>query len=59
MTAQKLQVWQSTFMPGWVVPLRVLLVDDNEVNWQMLRKFLQVFGCMINVAVDGVRWPRG
>jgi osomolarity two-component system response regulator SKN7 len=41
-------------VPGWAVPPRVLLVDD-EVNWRMSSKFLQVFGCTIDVAVDGVR----
>ncbi|KAI6144149.1 SKN7, two-component response regulator, partial [Pisolithus tinctorius] len=38
---QKLRVRRSTFVPGWAVPPRVLL-------------FLQVFGCAIDVAVDGV-----
>ena len=32
----------------------VLLVDDDEVNRRMSSKFLQVFGCTIDVAVDGV-----
>ena len=53
-TAQKLRVRRSTFVPGWAVPPRVLLVDDDEVNRRMSSKFLQVFGCTIDVAVDGV-----
>ena len=53
-TAQKLRVQRSTFVPGWAVPPRVLLVDDDEVNRRMSSKFLQVFGCTIDVAVDGV-----
>ena len=53
-TAQKLRVRRSTFVPGWVVPPRVLLVDDDEVNWRMSSKFLQVFRCTIDVAIDGV-----
>jgi hypothetical protein len=32
MTAQKLRVRRSTFVPGWAVPPRVLLVDDNKAN---------------------------
>jgi osomolarity two-component system, response regulator SKN7 len=53
-TAQKLRVRRSTFVPGWAVPPRVLLVDDDEVNRRMSSKFLQVFGCTIDVAVDGI-----
>lgn len=53
-TSQKLRVRRSTFVPGWAVPPRVLLVDDDEVNRRMSSKFLQVFGCTIDVAVDGV-----
>jgi len=41
-------------VPGWAVPPRVLLVDDDEVNRRVSSKFLQVFGCTIDVAVDGV-----
>ena len=33
---------------------RVLLVDDDAVSRKLSSKFLQVFGCAIDVAVDGV-----
>ncbi|KAG5644411.1 hypothetical protein DXG03_008578 [Asterophora parasitica] len=51
---QKLRVRRSTFVPGWAVPPRVLLVDDDAVSRRLSSKFLQVFGCTIDVAVDGV-----
>ncbi|KII88312.1 hypothetical protein PLICRDRAFT_29883 [Plicaturopsis crispa FD-325 SS-3] len=50
----KLRVRRSTFVPGWAVPPRVLLVDDDAVSRKLSSKFLQVFGCTIDVAVDGV-----
>ncbi|KAG2135188.1 HSF-type DNA-binding-domain-containing protein [Suillus bovinus] len=49
-----IRVRRSTFVPGWAVPPRVLLVDDDAVSRRLSSKFLQVFGCMIDVAVDGV-----
>ncbi|KAF7298508.1 Response regulatory domain-containing protein [Mycena kentingensis (nom. inval.)] len=49
-----LRVRRSTFVPGWAVPPRVLLVDDDAVSRKLSSKFLQVFGCTIDVAVDGV-----
>lgn len=51
---QTLRVRRWTFVPGWVVPPRVLLVDDDAVIRKLSSKFLQVFGCIIDVAVDGV-----
>ncbi|KAF8191532.1 HSF-type DNA-binding-domain-containing protein [Mycena galopus ATCC 62051] len=51
---QTLRVRRSTFVPGWAVPPRVLLVDDDAVSRKLSSKFLQVFGCTIDVAVDGV-----
>ncbi|KAF9001020.1 CheY-like superfamily [Cyathus striatus] len=51
---QKLRVRRSTFVPGWAVPPRVLLVDDDAVSRKLSSKFLQVFGCTTDVAVDGV-----
>ncbi|KAG8739475.1 kinase-regulated stress-responsive transcription factor skn7 [Ceratobasidium sp. 414] len=51
---KSLRVRRSTYVPGWAVPPRVLLVDDDAVNLRLSKKFLQVFGCMIDVAVDGV-----
>ena len=53
-SAQKLRVRRSTFVPGWAVPPRVLLVDDDAVSRKLSSKFLQVFVCTIDVAVDGV-----
>ncbi|KAJ7771511.1 HSF-type DNA-binding-domain-containing protein [Mycena metata] len=53
-TKQTLRVRRSTFVPGWAVPPRVLLVDDDAVSRKLSSKFLQVFGCTIDVAVDGV-----
>jgi osomolarity two-component system response regulator SKN7 len=53
-SSQKLRVRRSAFVPGWAVPPRVLLVDDDAVSRRLSSKFLQVFGCTIDVAVDGV-----
>jgi osomolarity two-component system response regulator SKN7 len=53
-SSQTLRVRRSTFVPGWAVSPRVLLVDDDAVNRKLSSKFLQVFGCTIDVAVDGV-----
>ncbi|KAJ3508570.1 hypothetical protein NLJ89_g5681 [Agrocybe chaxingu] len=51
---KKLRVRRSTFVPGWAVPPRVLLVDDDAVSRKLSSKFLKVFGCTIDVAVDGI-----
>jgi len=51
---KKLRVRRSTFVPGWAVPPRVLFVDDDIVSRKLGSKFLQVYGCTIDVAVDGV-----
>jgi osomolarity two-component system response regulator SKN7 len=53
-SSKKLRVRRSTFVPGWAVPPRVLLVDDDAVSRKLSSKFLQVFGCTTDVAVDGV-----
>ncbi|KAI0027777.1 HSF-type DNA-binding-domain-containing protein, partial [Vararia minispora EC-137] len=50
---QTLTVRRSTFVPGWSVPPRVLLVEDDAVSRRLSSKFLQVFGCTTDVAVDG------
>lgn len=42
------------FSPAWAVPPRVLLVDDDQVSRKLFSKFLQVSGCTIDVAVDGI-----
>jgi len=52
--SQKLRVRRSTFVPGWAVSPKVLLVEDDAVSRKLSSKFLQVFGCQIDVAVDGV-----
>ena len=51
---KKLRVRRSTYVPGWAVPPRVLLVDDDAISRKLSTKFLQVFGCTTDVAVDGV-----
>jgi len=53
-SAQTLRVRRSAYVPGWAVPPRVLLVEDDAVSRRLSSKFLQVFGCTIDVAVDGV-----
>ncbi|KAJ6566931.1 hypothetical protein B0H19DRAFT_1138898 [Mycena capillaripes] len=53
-SAQTLRVRRSTFVPGWAVPPRVLLVDDDAVTRKLSSKFLKIFGCTTDVAVDGV-----
>lgn len=45
---------RQTYVPGWAVPPRVLLVEDDAVCRKLSSKFLEVFGCSIDVAVDGV-----
>ena len=39
---------------GWAVAPKVLLVEDDPVCRKLSSKFLQVFGCQIDVAEDGV-----
>ncbi|GJJ12381.1 hypothetical protein Clacol_006622 [Clathrus columnatus] len=53
-TSQRLRVRRSTFVPGWAVPPRVLLVEDDAVSRKLSTKFLQVFGCTTDIAIDGV-----
>ncbi|KXN87180.1 Transcription factor prr1 [Leucoagaricus sp. SymC.cos] len=50
----KLRVRRTTVVPGWAVAPRVLLVDDDIVSRKLGSKFLQVSGCTIDVAVDGM-----
>jgi len=40
--------------PGWAVAPKVLLVEDDAVCRKLSSKFLQVFGCQIDLAEDGV-----
>jgi osomolarity two-component system response regulator SKN7 len=48
------RVRRSTYVPGWSAPPRVLVVDDDSVNAKLSSKFLEVFGCTTDVAVDGI-----
>jgi osomolarity two-component system response regulator SKN7 len=48
-----LRVRRQTFVPGWTIPPKILLVDDDAVYRNMSSKFLQVFGCEADIAVDG------
>ncbi|KIO34594.1 hypothetical protein M407DRAFT_3279 [Tulasnella calospora MUT 4182] len=45
---------RKAFTPAWAVPPRVLLVDDDQVSRKLFSKFLQVSGCTVDVAVDGL-----
>lgn len=49
-----MRVHRKTYIPGWSVPPRVLLVDDDSVCRNLSSKLLQVFGCTFDVATDGV-----
>ncbi|KAI7861705.1 HSF-type DNA-binding-domain-containing protein, partial [Spinellus fusiger] len=40
--------------PGWTVPPRILLVDDDSVYRDISGRLLQVIGCTIDLAKDGV-----
>ncbi|PVF93590.1 hypothetical protein CPB86DRAFT_715044 [Serendipita vermifera] len=52
-TSTKLRVRRKTYVPGWAVPPRVLLVEDDAVSRKLSSKFLQVLGVTADVAVDG------
>ena len=41
-------------IPSWIVPPRVLLVEDDPLCRMLSSKILAVFGCVIHVAVDGL-----
>ena len=43
---------------GWTVPPRVLLVDDDSIFRRLSTKLLQIAGCTIDVAVDGMEAVR-
>ncbi|KAG2222412.1 hypothetical protein INT45_009424, partial [Circinella minor] len=44
----------SLLIPGWSVPPRVLLVDDDSIFRRISTRLLQLAGCTIDVAVDGI-----
>lgn len=49
---------RKRMQPGWSVPPRVLLVDDDSIFRRLSTRLLQVAGCTIDVAVDGVEAVR-
>jgi len=48
---KSLRVRRAAFVPGWAVPPKVLLVEDDDICRRLSTKFLQVFGCDIDLAV--------
>ncbi|KAF5323861.1 hypothetical protein D9611_008396 [Ephemerocybe angulata] len=40
-------------LPEWAVQPKVLLVDDDAITRKLASKFLQLYGCTTDVAVDG------
>lgn len=38
----------------WAIPPRVLLVDDDPFSLKLSSKYLQIVGCMVDVAADGI-----
>jgi len=49
----RLRVRRKTYVPGWAVQPRVLLVEDDAVSRRLSSKFLQVLGVTTDFAVDG------
>lgn len=45
---------RKSSIPGWSIPPRVLLVDDDLMFRRISTKLLQVAGCIIDVAADGL-----
>ncbi|KAJ1343142.1 hypothetical protein BSLG_002168 [Batrachochytrium salamandrivorans] len=41
-------------IPGWSIPPRVLIVEDDAISRSLSARFLEIFGCTFDVAVDGV-----
>ncbi|CAG8485191.1 6377_t:CDS:2 [Ambispora leptoticha] len=52
--SKTLRVRRSTVVPVWSVPPKVLLVEDDAVYQRIGSKFLQIFGCTIDIATDGI-----
>ncbi|KAK9452766.1 HSF-type DNA-binding-domain-containing protein [Dipodascopsis uninucleata] len=44
----------QAFGSGWAVPPKVLLVEDDATSRRVSGKFLQLFGCEADIAVDGL-----
>lgn len=51
--SSRLRIHRKTYVPGWSVPPRVLLVEDDAVSRKLSSKFLQVLGVTTDIAVDG------
>ncbi|CEP10212.1 hypothetical protein [Parasitella parasitica] len=49
---------RKRLQPGWSVPPRVLLVDDDSLFRRLSTRLLQIAGCTIDVAVDGMEAVR-
>ncbi|KAI9316990.1 hypothetical protein BX666DRAFT_1940913 [Dichotomocladium elegans] len=45
---------QKAIAPGWSIPPHVLLVDDDLIFRRISTRLLQVAGCTIDVATDGL-----
>lgn len=52
-SSNRLRVRRKTYVPGWAVPPRVLLVEDDAVSRKLSSKFLQVLGVTADIAIDG------
>ncbi|KAJ7448429.1 hypothetical protein B0H11DRAFT_2202390 [Mycena galericulata] len=49
-----MRVRQAMFVPRWAVPPHVLVVEDDSISRKLSSKFLQLSGCTIDFASDGV-----
>lgn len=49
-----MRIIRETFVPGWSVPPKVLLVDDDATSQLLASKLLKVMGCTYEVAKDGM-----
>ncbi|KAI8376018.1 uncharacterized protein BYT42DRAFT_573116 [Radiomyces spectabilis] len=45
---------RKSLIPGWTIPPKVLLVDDDSIFRRLSTRLLQLAGCTIDVAVDGL-----
>ena len=50
-TGKKLSARHSVFVPSF--PLTTLVVEDNEINQEVARGILEMFGCNVTVASSG------
>lgn len=54
LSRQPLKSQDATNIFKWTVPPQILLVDDDAVLRKLSSKFLQLFGCVIDMAFDGM-----